>query len=183
MTIEQLRRGLANAKAEILASLPDEGKRVGADVAAQVEQRIVSKGETAEGGKLSPYSTKPVPAFLYFGRSRNQSGESAVRARAKKGESISYRDFRALNGLNTSPKNLQFTGELWQGFGIIGVQVIGTGIVEIEIGGTNARSKLLFGAHSSRENTEITAPSQKEIQLTVNGIEERLRAIIQRNLS
>ncbi len=183
MTIEQLRQGIANAKAEILANLPEEGGRVGADIAAQVEQRIVSKGETAEGGRLSPYSTKPVPAFLYFGRSRNQAGEAAVRARAKKGEGVSYRDFRALNGLNTSPKNLQFTGEMWEGFGVVSVQSIGYGVVEIEVGGKNARSKLLLNAHSKRENTEITAPSNKELDLVKTGIEVRLKEIVERNLA
>jgi hypothetical protein len=183
MTIDELRNGIARAKAEILASLEVEGARVGADAAALVEDRIVTKGEKNTGGNLSPYSTKPVPAFLYFGRSPNQAGDKAVRDRAKKREGVSYREFRALNGLNVSPKNLQFTGEMWQGFGVIGVRKIGEGIVEVEIGGKNPRSSLLLAAHSDRENTRITAPSDRELALIKTGIEQRLKAIIQRNLS
>lgn len=182
MTLDQFRQGIVRARAEILSSLQAEGGRAGADAAAMVEQRIVSKGEKAEGGQLSPYSTKPVPAFLYFGKSRNAAGEKAVRDRAKKRQGVSYRDFRALNGLNVTPKNLQFTGQMWQGFGITDVRVIGEGIVEVTIGGKNPRSRLLLAAHSEREKTEVTSPSKAEIQLVKNGVEERLRAIIQRNL-
>lgn len=183
MTIEQYRAGIAAAKAEILAGMQVEGGRVGADTAALVEQRIISKGEKAEGGQLSPYSTKPVPAFLYFGKSRNQAGEKAVRDRAKKKQPISYREFRSLNGLNTTPKNLQFTGEMWQGFGVVSVREIRPGVVEVEIGGKNPRSRLLLSAHSVRERTEITAPSKAEVQMVKNGMQQRVSDIIRRNLT
>ena len=183
MTIDELRTRLANARAEIIAAMDVEGEKAGADTAALVEQRIVSKGQKSDGGQLSPYSTKPVPAFLYFGKSRNQAGERAVRAAAKKKQGVSYRDFRGFNGLNVTPKNLQFTGRMWQGFGIVAVRKIADGVVEVEIGGKTPYSRLLLDAHSKREQTEITAPSKAEIQLVTNGIEQRLRGIIQRNLS
>ena len=63
MDIQNLSKGIQKAKAEIRSSLIGEGNVIGADAVALIEDRIVSKGEKAEGGKFSPYSTKPVAAF------------------------------------------------------------------------------------------------------------------------
>ena len=182
MDIQNLRTALQKAKSEIVSSLISEGNVIGADTAALIEDRIVSKGEKAEGGKFSPYSTKPVAAFRYFGRSRNGAGEAAVKKAAKEKRGVSYSDFRRLNGLNTNVKNFQFTGEMFQGFGVRSVKVLGQGIVEIEIGGKNARSNLLLKAHSEREGSELTQPSQSEVDLVSKGISERIKVIINRNI-
>ena len=64
--ITTLRASLQKAKSEIISSLISEGNVIGADTAALIEDRVVSKGEKAEGGKYSPYSTQPVAAFRYF---------------------------------------------------------------------------------------------------------------------
>ncbi len=180
--ITTLRASLQKAKSEIVYSLISEGNVIGADTAALIEDRIVSKGEKAEGGKYSPYSTKPVAAFRYFGRSRNAGGEAAVKRAAKEKKGVSYKDFRQFNGLNTSFKNFQFSGEMWQGFGVRGVKLLSSTVVEIEIGGKNSRSNLLFKAHSERENSELTAPSQKELQIISETISERIVKILKRNL-
>lgn len=177
-----MRTALQKAKSEIQSSLISEGNVIGADTAALIEDRIVSKGERAEGGKFSPYSTKPVPAFLYFGRSRNAGGEAAVKRAAKEKKGVSYKDFRQFNGLNTSFKNFQFSGELWQGFGVRGVKLVSSTVVEIEIGGKNARSNLLFKAHSERENSELTAPSEKELKIISETVQTRIINILKRNL-
>jgi len=182
MDIQNLSKGIQKAKAEIRSSLIGEGNVIGADAVALIEDRIVSKGEKAEGGKFSPYSTKPVAAFRYFGRSRNAGGEAAVKRAAKEKKGVSYKDFRQFNGLNTSFKNFQFSGEMWQGFGVRGVKLLSSTVVEIEIGGKNSRSNLLFKAHSERENSELTAPSQKELQIISETVSERIINIIKRNL-
>lgn len=182
MTPAELRQNIENAKRDLLNALSIEGATVGADTAALVEQRIVSKGENKDGGKLSPYSTKGVPAYLYFGRSRNAGGEAAVRRKAKERQTVSYSEFRQLNGLNTNVKNLQFTGEMWQGFGVTGVREIRFGVVEVTIGGKNARTASLLGYHSDREGTPITEPSKDEVKLVTAAMNKRLIQIIQRNL-
>jgi hypothetical protein len=180
--ITTLRASIQKAKTEIQSSLISEGNVIGADTAALIEDRIVSKGEKAEGGKFSPYSTKPVPAFLYFGRSRNAGGEAAVKRASKEKRGISYKDFRQFNGLNTSFKNFQFSGEMWSGFGVRTVRLVSSTVVEIEIGGKNSRSNLLFKAHSERENSELTAPSEKELKIISETVQERIINILKRNL-
>lgn len=182
MTPTQLRQNIENARRELLGALSVEGATVGADAAALVEQRIVEKGTNKDGVKLSPYSTKEVPAYLYFGRSRNAGGEAAVRRKAKERQPVSYSEFRQLNGLNTNVKSLQFTGEMWQGFGVTAVRQIGTGVVEVTIGGKNARTASLLGYHSTREGTQITEPSADELKLVTAAMNKRLVQIIQRNL-
>lgn len=181
-SLDEIRNGILRARAELERELTPEALRAGADAAALVENRIVTKGEKSKGGRLSAYSEKPAPAFFYIGRSRSAGGESRVRAKAKKREGISYKEFRQFNGLNTGHKNLEFTGEMWQGFGVTGVRVIRPGVVEVSIGGKNPRSRNLLGYHSEREKTQITQPSQKEIDAISRGISRRLSAIIDKHV-
>jgi hypothetical protein len=171
---------IQRAKAELLAALEPEALRAGADAAALIENRIVDKGEKADGSALTPYSTKPAPAFYYFGRSRTNAGEKAVQKKAKAKQPISYREFREINGLNTDHKSLEFTGEMWQGFGVIGAKTLSEGVVEVTIGGKNDRTRSLLGYHSDRENTEITAPNREEIQTVSAGVIARLKAIVEK---
>lgn len=182
MSLEEIRQGILRAAAELQRELSAEALRAGADAAALVEDRIVMRGEKADGGALTPYSTKPAPAFYYLGRSRNNAGEAAVKARAKKRQSISYREFRQLNGLGVDHKSLDFTGAMWQGFGVKRVSVLRLGVVQVEIGGKNEYTGKLLGYHSAREKTEITAPSAQEIRLISAGIKDRLQSIIAKNV-
>lgn len=177
--LSDIRIQIQRQRAALSAALEPEALRAGADAAAVVENRIVTTGEKSEGGRLSPYSEKEVPAFFFFGRSRNNAGEQAVRSKAKKREDISYREFRALNGLNTGVKNLEFTGEMWQGFGVVDVKTIRPGVAEVTIGGKNERTRSLLGYHSERENTEITAPSKQELAQIQTGIVQRFKRIIE----
>lgn len=163
----------------MLSDFRSEALAAGADATALVETRIVHTGKKSDGTPLSPYSTKEVPAFFYFNRSRNNAGEKAVRSRAKRRESISYKQFRALNGLNTDKKNLEFTGEMWQGFGVTGVTIIRPGVAEVQIGGKNARARALLGYHSTAENTDIAEPSAQEVSQVQAAIAERLSKLIQ----
>lgn len=182
-TPAQLRQGIARARADLLAALSVEGATVGADAAALIEDRIVTKGEKADGSRFSPYSTKGVPAYLYFGRSRNAAGEAAVRRKATARQPVSYKEFRQLNGLNTGVKNFQFTGEMWQGFGVKSVRPVRPGVVVVTLGGKNARTAELLGYHSAREGAELTALSKQELQMIETAINQRLINLVNRALN
>lgn len=176
-SLSEIRSSIQRVRAGLAASLEPEAIRAGADAAALVESRIVTTGETAEGGRLSPYSTKGVPAFRYFGRSRNNAGETAVRRKAKAKQFVSYKEFRQLNGLNTDVKTLDFTGEMWQGFGVVDARTLSAGLVRVTIGGKNQRSTSLLGYHSEREKTDVTAPSRSEIEKVKAALVSRLENI------
>ena len=176
-SLSDIRISIQRARAKLAASLEPEALRAGADAAALVENRIVTTGATAEGGRLSPYSTKEVAAFRYLGRSRNNAGETAIRRKAKAKQPVSYKEFRQLNGLNTANKNLEFTGEMWQGFGVTDVRTISTGLIRVTIGGKNQRSASLLGYHSEREKTDVTEPSRAETEKVKAALFARLEKV------
>lgn len=178
----ELIQGIRKARTELISNLIPQATITGADAAALVENRIVSKGERADGGKFSPYSTKGVAAFRYFGRSRNASGERAVRDAAKKKQEVSYHDFRRMNGLGTSIKNFQFTGEMWQGMGVVDVRIISQGVAEVTIGGKNTRTTFLLKVHAEREGASLTENSKSEIKYMTEALNERIIRIINRNI-
>jgi hypothetical protein len=125
--LNEIRARFSGAKSFLLDELEREGLRFGADVSAVVENRVVSTGKNDIGTPFSPYSTKRAPAYLYLGKSRNNRGEGAIKQRIKKKEGVSYREFRELNGLNADKKNFEFTGEMWQGFGVVSSRKIAAG--------------------------------------------------------
>ena len=161
-TLSQISGRLAQAIARIESELPQQAEIAGKDLVALITHRVVQSGKSADGALFSPYSTVPVSAQRYFGKSRTSSAESTIRRKAEKGERVSYRDFRAINNLNTSPKNFEFTGQMWRGFGVLSVQRTSTGAV-VEIGGTNSDSEMKMQDNTQRERKSIIAPSAQEI--------------------
>lgn len=176
--LSEIRTQIQSVRARLSAALTTEALRAGADVAALVENRIVTTGRKSDGGTLTPYSNKPVPAFFYFNRSRNNAGEQAIRKMAKQRKGVSYKEFRTMNGLNVANKNLEFTGEMWQGFGVTAVREIQPGLYRVTVGGKNSRSDALLGYHSQRERTDVTEPSKKEIDQVKAALAERLEKIL-----
>lgn len=176
--LSDIRLQIQAARSKLAAALEPEALKAGADIAALVENRIVTTGKKSSGAPLTAYSEKEVPAFFFFNRSRNAAGERAVRAKAKAREGISYKEFRGLNGLNTAQKNLEFTGEMWQEFGVTGIRVIQPGLIVVSIGGKSNRSEELLGYHSERENTDVTEPSKQEIEQVQAALSARLEKIL-----
>lgn len=131
-----------------------------ADLAADIANRVINDGENSEGGKFSAYSTKTVPAYFYFGRSRNAGGEAKVKAANKKKEGVSYKDFRQFNGLGTV-KNFSFTNAMWRGFGVKKVEYA-PGFYTVTIGGKTKDSEDKIAWMSGQEGSSIIAPNQIE---------------------
>lgn len=182
MNLDDLKKSVQALKTALLSSLETEVQVAGMDAAALVEQRVVSTGKKADGARFSPYSTKPVSAYYYFRRSLNQSGEQSVRRAAKERQGVSYRQFREFNGRNTNVKNFQFTGRMWQGFGVRRVVRMSAGVFRIELGGKTQYSETLLGYHEAREGTDLGEVSQQEAEMVKRGIERRLQSIIDQHL-
>lgn len=183
MNLEQYATAIQKAKEELLSSLGRESAVVGADAAALVENRVVGSGKRSDGQRFSPYSTKKVAAFRYFGRSANQTGERAVRDKAKRREGISYSEFRQLNGRGVAFKNFQFTGQMWQGFGVTAVVQVSPAVFKITLGGKTERTRTLLGYHEKREGSDLTEPSKEELQQIATALEQRVIKILDKHLS
>lgn len=179
MTIAQFRKALTEANKALKTALATEAQVAGMDAAALVEQRVVSEGKKADGNRFSPYSNKKAPAFYYFGRSLNQAGERAVRDKARRREGVSYREFRQFNGRNVNAKNFQFTGQMWQGFGVKSVVETGRGVYRVTLGGKTAYTETLIGYHNRRENADLSEPSAQELQMVKTALVARVKKIIQ----
>lgn len=132
----------------------------GADMAADIANRVIDKGENSEGSKFSAYSIKDVPAYFYHGRSRNAGGEAKVKAAGKRREGVSYRDFRQFNGLGTV-KNFSFTQQMWRNFGIKSV-TYSAGVYTVTLGGKTQDSADKIGWMAGQEGRSIIAPNDKE---------------------
>jgi len=104
-----------NAIVRVLAETrANEALLFGREALALIRRRIQNTGRDANESQLGDYSTNPLPAFFYFGKSVNASGETKVRAAAKKGKKLSYSDFRRANNRETDFVELTFTGAMWR---------------------------------------------------------------------
>lgn len=161
MTVQEFNTRINQIEQRLL-NLSDEITREGANLCADIADRVINEGKGADGSKFSPYSTKPVPAFWYVGRSLNAGGEAKVKAAAKKKQGVSYKDFREFNNRPTDKKNFSFSNDMWRGFGVKNVSFAG-GVYTLEIGGQNAESQDKIDWMSGQEGRSIVAPSKAEL--------------------
>lgn len=177
MTISELEARIERVGVRMDAEIEAQAAKAGADLVALVTNRVVQTGTASDGASFTPYSTKEVPAFFYFNKSRNGSAEARVRAKATKKEGISYRDFRALNNLNTAPKNFEFTGSMWRGFGVLRVARSATGVT-VTIGGRNddAENKIEWG--TEQEGKSIIRPSAGEIDTVKTNLQRWVNSLL-----
>ncbi len=178
MSADELQAKIQRIIQRIDSEITVEAAKAGADMAALITDRVVQTGKDSGGNAFSPYSTVPVPAFLYFNKSRSGAGEARVRAKAKKKEKISYRDFRVLNNLNPSPKNFEFTGEMWRGFGVTKTEKTPNG-AKVTIGGRTPPSERKLDLNTKREKKDIVEPSAREIAIVTANLENWLENLIQ----
>ena len=177
MTLDEYINKLENA----LQQIEREGERqvaiAGADIAALVTNRVIQKGENADGGKFTPYSNTPVPAYWYIGKGRRNASDSAVKAKAKKGEKISYKEFRQLNGLNVAFKNFEFTGAMWRNFRVLRVEQSGFKFSAI-IGGAIPMEQNKIDWLSKQEGRIIIEPNEKELQIVTANLTRWLNSLL-----
>lgn len=177
MTIAQLTTRIDLALNRLDTEIEAQASRAGADLVALITQRVVQTGNSSEGSQFSPYSTQELPAFFYFNRSRTGGADAKVRAKAKKKEPISYKEFRQINNLNTSPKNFEFTGEMWRGFGVLQVQRSQRGAT-VTIGGRTPAAAEKIDWNTQQEGRSVIAPSKQEIEIVTANLRRWAQNIV-----
>lgn len=165
--MEEIERRLRNLQGDII--------REGANLCADIAQRVINEGKDKDGNAFSAYSRRGVPAYWYFGRSLNASGESRVRAAAKRKEYVSYADFRTFNNRPIDKKNFSFSNEMWRNFGVLGVQYSG-GVYVLQIGGKTRESADKIGWMAGQEGQSIIAPSKQELNRAVLALIKKITA-------
>lgn len=164
MTLQELQGRVSTAIKRLDEELLTQAEKAGRDLVALVTNRVVQKGQKADGGQFTPYSENKYPAHMYEGQSRTSSADNKVKALAKQGKRISYKEFRAINGLNTSPKNFEFTGEMWRQFGVLRVSKTASGVL-IVFGGQTPDAAMKIADNTNREKVSIIKPSKAEIAI------------------
>ena len=162
MTFEQAFERLDTLERELPQRFADAARVAALDLAASVVDRVVETGQSASGKRFTPYSTRPMQAWRLWGKSATQAAEQKVRTLARQKKTLSYAEFRRLNGRPDAFKNFSFTNAMWRDFGVVNVQVNGTQI-EIKIGGKTEQSRRKINENSEREGANIVEPSADEI--------------------
>ena len=173
MTISQKIAQLEKIEAMLKGGASNLVAAFGSDLCASIAGRVINSGESSDGSSFSSYSTTPVPAFWYFGRSRNSAAEAKVKAAAKRKESISYRQFRGFNNLQEAPKNFSFTNEMWRGFGVKKAEYVG-GKYVLLIGGKTKESNERIAWMSGQEGRSIIAPNDQELNRLAKAITDKI---------
>lgn len=106
--------------------LPTINEKMALDGAAMVKDRILNTGVKADGTSLGDYSTNPLPVFFFKDKELNKSGENFYLSRKKKGEGISYKEWREANNRPTDHVTLSFSGETLRDVGVTKNLVSGT---------------------------------------------------------
>lgn len=145
------------------------------DIASAVSLRVVHQGENANGQKFTPYSSNKQYASSFKKKGRNASSDAKISALGR-GAKITYGEFRVMEGLNASPKNFEFTGEMWRKFGVQNVSDTGGQIV-VNIGGTTADAAAKIRHQTKREGVEITRANDAEIQIVNQNLTKWLAKI------
>lgn len=179
MTLSELESKINAAIADLSGSpaLISAGFEAGQSIIAQIADRIRTRGLDSENQPFTPYSTNQLPAFFYIGKSRTTSANNAVKQKAKKKETLSYADFRQINGLKTDKKNFEFTGEMFRELKVLSVQLQGTLLV-IEYGGGTKASEDKFRWNSEQEGESILKPAKSEISIAEQIILNRVKRLI-----
>lgn len=162
MTFQQAFERLERLERELPQRFADAARIAALDLAASVSDRVIETGQSATGQRFTPYSTRPMQAWRLWGKSATQVAEQKVRALARQKKTLSYAEFRRLNGRPDNFKNFSFTNAMWRDFGVVNVQVNGTQI-EIKIGGKTEQSRRKITENSEREGVNIVEPSADEI--------------------
>jgi len=173
MTAQQMIKRLKEVREEIQNELPARLEAAVLDLSALIQQRIVQTGESAEGATFTPYSDTPLPAFFYKDKSRSSSAEAAVTALETEDELLSYKEFRVLNGLKGSPKNFEFTGEMWRGVVVAPDQSGALASLIIKGGNPTSADRLRWG--SGLEKTNLLRPSKAEADLAESALNAWVR--------
>ena len=176
MTLNDLIRRLDN----VLQGIERDGERqvaiAGGDIAALGTKRVIEQGKTADGGRFTPYSRKQIPAFFYVGKSRRGSADNEVKRKARKKETLSYSDFRQLNGLNVTFKNFEFTGSMWRNFRVLKVQRTGYKFTAV-LGGAVPLEQNKINWLSAQEGRSIIEPSEAELKVVTDNLNKWLNGL------
>ena len=157
--IKNLSNAIRNAINSLNANRERDAVQAASNLYAQIQNRVIQRGETAGGGKFPPYSTRQIPKRFWYGKGRNSTAN--MRIRNAKGN-LSYTDIRRFSNLQTRHRDFYFTGDMWRGTGVqVQRRLLRSTVVRIA--GRTPTAIYRLEKNSEREGRNILEPSQAEI--------------------
>jgi hypothetical protein len=181
MTITEYNKNLENFRKSFKGFMMKKvAAYAGADIRAQIENRVEQTQTDAHGGKFSKYSTEPMLTSGNTTKSKRVWTELADSKKKRKelswvtlkkgGKNVhlfelpgGYAELRRLEGFSNANKSFEFTGIMWDQFDIVDAQIKNDGFL-IRMGGVTDYSQNLINIHSEKEGIAIIDMSLKEQQ-------------------
>ena len=126
-----------------------------------IKNRLITKGELADGGQFTPYSTNPL--LVSRESFSNKTNADKFFGKQKGGLKLlmgGYRQLRQIEGLQVAHKSFFRTGETLNSLKIITQSEQGGDVVIKS--GVNARGLKIIAENSNREGIDILLPSEPE---------------------
>lgn len=144
---------------------------------AMIKQRIINKGQAADGGSFKPYSSKPSLVGAKSFRKKSAANSifgTPVKRRSLEWRTIrghhlailpgGYKEIRRLEGSQVDHKSFLRSGEMWKSIHTLGTQAEGQGRYTTTVGTEVDLSNKKLEGNSNREGKEILILSPKETQ-------------------
>jgi len=192
--ISQFLNQTDNFIASVALQLKNINEVVAKSALTIIKNRIFNDGLNAKGSTLGKYSDNQVPFFFtkngkklapYSSGAISGGAESSITALKKQGvKTLSYKEWRELNGLQTKFVDLKFTGSMWKDIDVISNDVKGLNVVTIvsakdtatRKGGLTTSDVMSFNAErfgdfmavSKEEENRLALIYDAELQLLIN---------------
>jgi len=177
MSITGLKFNLANIVKQLNEGRQESALIFASDMIANVNDRLLNKGENSEGVKFPLYSETQLGEFISTANIYNSNKPSAIKKRKK---DTSYKATRILAGLPVDKRTHSFTGAMLQSIRPVVVEN-NTERTIVEIKSSNPELQKILNYNSNRMKTNLMEPSKEEIELITDANQERLNRIIQTN--
>lgn len=157
---------------DITANRPTETLLMAKELLALVRRRIQNTGRDYNEQPLGSYSDNDLPAFFYYNKSLNASGEQAVKKAQKAGTGLSYKEFRRANNRQTEFVDLNFSGTMWREYD---AEIIAANDLSAtaRINPRTPRSQNVAGYNAKRYG-EFIRPTDNERKMLIQANRERV---------
>jgi len=195
MKMEELENKVKKLSDDLKRQLPIYIKQVvGFHAAGMISHRVITKQTNARGAKFSKYSSRPM---LTSGNTLRGKRVWAAMAASKskrrdlnwvtikmKGKNVhlfelkgGYAQLRKIEGFGNTHKSFEYTGEMWDMFGVKRSKATGDEVVLV-LGGKNMASQQKMDRNTEREGVNIIDISDKELESLARMIERKMQQYV-----
>lgn len=180
MNIEQFNNSVNTLLSNLSNDLPIINARITRSGLSLIHNRILNDG--IDGAS---YSTNPLPAYFFTGKSISAGGDARVKAKnkANKGKGISYVDFRDANNLQTNHVDLRLSGDMWRDADVTDNTQFGlknTTIAEFKgsIKYQNGKTTAEIADYNASRYGDFLTPTKQEENILDEALDDELQQLI-----